>query len=183
MRMRNRKHCKIDKLPSDQKDAVDQMLLGDYTYTEIVDYLAANGVPLSQSSICRYARGYLGDLQKLNMVQENMRGMMEEINRYPDLDTTEAIVRLTSHNLLRTINDLPSERWQEVDVKDLLHQANGLIRAAAYKTNVDMKTRTDYEKGMLAVKEYMYDTLAKENPKLYGQLAAFLNEKIAEGKP
>ncbi|MDL2294900.1 DUF3486 family protein [Ruminococcaceae bacterium OttesenSCG-928-D13] len=180
---RNRKHSVIDKLPPDQKDAVEQMLLAGYTYAEIVDYLAENGVSLSQSSICRYARGYHADLEKLNIAQESMRGLMEEINRYPELDTTEAIIRMTSHNVLRAISELPPERWQEVDPEDLLRQANGLIRAAAYKTNIDMKTRTNYETGMEAVKELVFDAMAKEDPKLYTRVAAFLNKKKEEGAP
>lgn len=30
-----RKHSKIDKLPSDIKEAVEQMILGDYTYRDV----------------------------------------------------------------------------------------------------------------------------------------------------
>lgn len=40
----NRRACgKIDKLPPDLKDTVDQMLVSGQTYREIVSYLADNG--------------------------------------------------------------------------------------------------------------------------------------------
>lgn len=177
---RNRKHSVIDKLPPDQKDAVEQMLLAGYTYAEIVDYLAENGVTLSQSSICRYARGFHANLEMLNIAQENFRRLMDEINRYPDLDTTEAIIRLASQNVLNTLAELPQDRWTEIEPEDLLRQANGLIRAAAYKNNIDMRNRTDYETGLEAVKELVFDSMAKEDPKLYKQVAAFLNQKKEE---
>ena len=43
-----RKHSKIDKLPSDIKEAVEQMILGDYTYRDVCDFVrdTAN-VPLA----------------------------------------------------------------------------------------------------------------------------------------
>ncbi len=50
---RNRKHSIIDGLPSELKDAVEQMLLSGATYTEVVDYLGNNGVSLSVSAVCR----------------------------------------------------------------------------------------------------------------------------------
>mgnify|MGYP001155857561 FL=1 len=51
----NRRACgKIDKLPSDLKDTVDQMLVSGQTYREIVSYLAENGEQLSQAAVSRY---------------------------------------------------------------------------------------------------------------------------------
>lgn len=52
----NRRACgKIDKLPPDLKDTVDQMLVSGQTYREIVSYLADNGEQLSQAAVSRYA--------------------------------------------------------------------------------------------------------------------------------
>ena len=33
-----RKHSKIDKLPSDIKEAVEQMIFGDYTYRDVCNF-------------------------------------------------------------------------------------------------------------------------------------------------
>lgn len=89
----NRKHSKIDALPPELKAAVEQMLLTDATYSEIVDFLKSKGVGLSVASVCRYAQNYSANVQMLSMAQENFRRMMDELERYPDLDTTEAIIR------------------------------------------------------------------------------------------
>ena len=39
------------------------------------------------------------------MAQENFRVIMEEINKYPALDTSEGIIRLLSHNVLESIQN------------------------------------------------------------------------------
>lgn len=91
----NRKHSKIDKLPPEMKATVEEMILdGSATYTEIVDYLQEHGYSLSVSSVCRYAQGYVENLQTLQIAQANFRNMLDELERYPDLDTTEALVRV-----------------------------------------------------------------------------------------
>lgn len=55
----NRRACgKIDKLPPDLKDTVDQMLVSGQTYREIVSYLADNGEQLSQAAVSRYAQRF-----------------------------------------------------------------------------------------------------------------------------
>lgn len=55
----NRRACgKIDKLPPDLKDTVDQMLVSGQTYREIVSYLADNGEQLSQAAVSRYQQGF-----------------------------------------------------------------------------------------------------------------------------
>ena len=58
-RRSNRKHSKIDGLAPELKATVEQMLLSDATYAEIVDFLEDNGVSISIASVCRYAQDYL----------------------------------------------------------------------------------------------------------------------------
>lgn len=62
--MGNRKHSKIDALPSDIKEAVEQMILGNYTYREVCNYVrdTAN-TTLSESAVCRYAQGLNATVQ------------------------------------------------------------------------------------------------------------------------
>ena len=85
----NRKHSKIDGLDPALREAVEQMLLSNATYGEIVDFLGQNGVGISVASVCRYAQAYQANVQMLAVAQENFRRMMDELDRYPDLDTTD----------------------------------------------------------------------------------------------
>ena len=64
----NRKHSKIDTLPPEMKATVEEMIMdGSATYSDIVTYLEQQGYSLSVSSVCRYAQGYVENLQTLQL--------------------------------------------------------------------------------------------------------------------
>ena len=84
----------------------------------------------------------------LNMAQENFRRMMDELDKYPDLDTTEAIIRLTSQNLLNALANTSEEDWQGVSIDKMLREANALVRAAAYKKRVEIQNQDTTESGL-----------------------------------
>lgn len=177
----NRKHSKIDALSPELKAAVEQMLLTDATYSEIVDFLKNKGVGLSVASVCRYAQNYSANVQMLSMAQENFRRMMDELERYPDLDTTEAIIRLTSQNLFNALANTSEEDWQNISVDKMLKETNGLIRAAAYKKRIEVQNQDTTDAGLDAVKSLVFEALGKERPDLYKEVSTFLEKKKREG--
>lgn len=177
-----RKHSIIDGLPSDLKEAVEEMIRNDFTYQEIVNYIKQNGFDISIASVCRHAKGLNATLQSLRMAQENFRVVVEELDKYPDLDTTEGMVRLASHVMLERIQSLTAEELSLVNPAKLLTQMNALIRTASYKKNMDLKNKDILEAGYEQVKKTVFDAMAKERPDLYEQVSSFLNEKKQEVK-
>lgn len=178
---RRRKHSKIDALDPALKQAVEQMLLDGSTYADIVAFLADNGVGLSTASVCRYAQAYNANLQMLQVAQENFRRMMDEVERYPDLDMTEVIARIVSQRLLDALMAAPDEAWQSADINKLITEANGLIRAVAHKRRSDAQNQQAEEAGLDAVKSLVFATMAKERPDLYNQVAQYLRDKKQDG--
>ncbi len=177
----NRKHSKIDSLPPEMKATVEEMILdGSATYSEIVDYLQEHGYSLSVSSVCRYAQGYVENMQTLQIAQQNFRNMMEELDRYPDLDTTEALVRIASQNLMSALASKKDEDWSKVGVDKLMNQISGLTRAVAYKKRVELQNKTDLEAGADDIKTALWTAMAKERPDLYKQVSAYLDRKTQE---
>lgn len=177
----NRKHSKIDALDPALKDTVEQMLLSGSTYSEIVDFLGENGVGISVASVCRYAQAYQANVQMLAVAQENFRRMMDELDRYPDLDTTEAIIRLTSQNMFNALVNTTEEDWKGIKVDKMMKEATGLIRAAAYKKRVEVQNQDTTEAGLDAVRTLVFQAMAKERPDLYAEVTKFLAAKKAEG--
>ena len=162
----NRKHSKIDKLPPEMKATVEEMILdGSATYTEIVDYLQ------------EHAQGYVENLQTLQIAQANFRNMLDELERYPDLDTTEALVRVASQDLMTALTAKKEEDWNAVSVDKLMNQISGLTRAVAYKKRVELRNKTDLEAGTDDVKTMLWRTMATEKPELYKQVTAYLDKK------
>lgn len=82
MGKKKRKHYAIEKLPSDVKEAVDEMIKADFIYKEIVDYIKSTGNSVSKSAVQRYASNLMETLQTLRMTQENFKAIMEETERY-----------------------------------------------------------------------------------------------------
>ncbi|MDR1629888.1 MAG: DUF3486 family protein [Oscillospiraceae bacterium] len=181
MAHKNRKHSIIDELDPALKDTVEQMLLAGATYSEIVTYLKSHDVGISLSSVCRYARRLTGDLQELSIINENMRRMMEELDKYPQLDTTEVLIRLASQNVFNALSSASEEDWQNVKLDKMLRESTALIRATAYKRRTEMQNQETTEAGLEAVKSLIFEAMAKERPELYKQVSAFLSEKKQSG--
>ena len=177
LRQSNRKHSKIDELTPELRETVEQMLLSGETYNAIVDYLQQQGVGLSIASVCRYARAYAANVEQLQIAQENFRHMMTELEKYPDLDTTEAISRIASQQMLTALAGASEEEWKAISPDKLLAQANGLIRAAAYKKRVEAQNQDTSDAGFDAIKGVLFEAMAKEQPKLYQQVINYLQQK------
>lgn len=176
-RKRNRSSGKIDTLPDELKDTVEQMLLSGQSYREIVEFLSQNNVSVSQMSVCRYAGKYLASVEMLRMSQENMRMIVEEMDKYPNLDTTEAILRVASQNVFNAIAGMDQEAWETMAPDKLLKEATSLIRAAGYKRRVDLQNKTDTEAALDASQALLADVLGKQHPELYQQVMAALKQE------
>lgn len=179
---KNRKHSKIDKLPSSIKEAVEQMILNGDTYSEIVEYIKSNDLEISIASVCRYAKSLNANLMKIKMVQENFRALNEQLEKYPEMDTTGAIIRLASHSMLESLQNTDKEKWAEVSPDKIIRNVAGLVRASAYKSKIDLENKETWEQGFDAVKDTVFLAMQKENPDLYKQVAEFLDSKKEEKK-
>lgn len=175
---RRRKHSKIDKLKPNVKAEVESMITSNnFTYKEIVEYIQdTTGTQISQQAVCRYAKGLCESLETIRIAQENFKAITQELNRNPNLDTTEGIIQILSHMLLNKIQDISSEDL-DVDPLKLIKESTQLIRAAAYKRNLDVKNKELSEMGFDAVKDKVFTAMANDNPELYNQLIEYLNAK------
>ena len=168
---RNRRAVgKIDKLPPNLKDTVDQMLVSGQTYREIVSYLADNDEQLSQAAVSRYAQRFLASAQQLRIAQENFRMILTETERYPELDPAEAILRLATQKVFDAIAALNETQMEDMSADDLLRQATALCRAVIYKKKSDTQVKSDRQIALEENQSLLYDTIKKNNPTLYREL-------------
>jgi len=177
--MANRKRSKVDQLPPHIKEVVEQMMTtpAEYTYADIANYIKSQGYDISVTSVWRHASSLHASLETLRAAQENFRVIMEEIAKYPQLDTTEGIIRLLSYQVLNAVHSTPAEQWGQLDPVDLIRQATGLVRAAAYKSKVDLANREIMDTGLESVKVLVFEAMAKERPELYAEVSKFLAAK------
>lgn len=181
MSFKNRKHSKIDALPSDIKEAVEQMILGNCTYRDVCNFVRDTAdVSLSEAAVCRYAQRLNATVQDLRLASENMRTLTEEMAKYPQLDTTEGIARLVSHRVLEAVRNMDDDALKESDPLKLIDRCTALIRAVAHKSESDIKVKNLKDVAFESFKEEIFDAMSKEAPALYAQLVDFINSKREE---
>lgn len=112
----------------------------------------------------------------LRIAQDNFRMLTDELNKYPGLDTTEAIIQIMSNSILNTLANTQPEDWQKIGVDKLLREANSLVKVTAYKRS----RRDPGEAAMQNVSAMIFETMAKENPELFEQVRRFLDNKKGE---
>jgi len=178
--MGNRKHSKIDQLDPTVKETVDEMIKTGAYYREIVDYIKSNGISVSLAAVGRYAKNLMTTLDSLRMSQENFRAIMEETEKYPNLDVTEGILRLLSGHMLEAVSKMPEEQLKELDFDTLSKNAVALMRAAAYKKQIDIKNKDILENGAEQFQSLIFEAMAKERPDLYKEVKKFLKSKSKE---
>lgn len=177
MALGNRRHSIIDGLEPDIKDTVDEMIRAGFTYREIVAYIKDTGTEISIGSVHRYVKHFRESLERLRVSQENFRALMEEINRYPDIDMAEGILRIISSQVLDAVSQMPEEEIKSKNFDSLVKSAVALTRAAAYKRNADIKSKGILENGAEQFRTMIFDAMAAERPDLYKQVKEFLKEK------
>ena len=177
MKKKNRKHSIIDGLPSYLREAVDEMIKADFTYHEIVEYIRKNGVQISVSSVQRYASNLNATLESLRLAQENFRAVMEETEKFKNLDVTDGILRLLSNQIFQAVNNLSEEQVQEIDFETLMKNAVALTKAVAYKKKIDIDSQSVLENGADQFQSLIFEAMADEDPELYKRVKKFIKEK------
>lgn len=174
--MGNRKHSKIDKLEPEVKETVDEMIKTGACYHQIVEYIGSHGVSISQVAVGRYAKNLRSTLDALRMSQENFRMIMEEIERYPNLDMTEGILRIASSKLLTAVNGMPESEISSKDMEMLIKNTSALTRAVVAKKRADVQNQEICEIGLKQFQSALFDLMAEENPELYRKNWKFIKK-------
>lgn len=164
------------------KSTVEEMILSaQFTYGDIAEYIRDTcGKNISRSAICRYAKSFCADMEAIHIAQEHFRVIMQECAKYPDLDTTEGIVQISSNLIMTAIRGLSEDDLKGTDPIKLIKQAAELVRAVSYKRSTDIKNKELTEMGFDAAKEKLFTALETEKPELYRELADFITAKSKE---
>lgn len=181
--MANRKHSKIDKLKPEFKADVEEMIAsGQFTYTEIAEYIYSNtGQTISLGAISKHAKRLALTLNTLRMAQENFKVVMQELNKYPDLNSTDGIIQLMAYKLFTSVEQVTDDDLKKSDPLKLMKQAAELVRVAAYKKNLDLKNKEISEAGFDEIKSKFFSGLANDKPELYKEISDYIDEKKAGG--
>ena len=180
--MARRKRSKIDRLDPEFKASVEEVIVSNqFSYAKIAEFIRDNtGQTISKQAVCTHAKGLCESLATLRMAQENFKIVMQELNRYPDMNSTEGIIQLMAYKLFTSVEQVTSDDLKNTDPLKLMKQASELVRVAAYKRNLDLKNKDIEVAGFDAVKDKFFKGLAVDNPMLYKQLSEYVDKKKSE---
>jgi hypothetical protein len=136
-----RSHSRITaELSPEMLDQVNTMLTtGKHTYQDIVNFLADNGIEISLASVGRYGKGFLTKLQKLKIMRDQAKTILDCSEDRPATEMLEATNQVLSQMILEYFIDLP-----DMDGED----ATEMIKATAMlqKSSVAIeKLKMDYQ--------------------------------------
>lgn len=90
-----RKHWKITReLPPELVEAVNEKLVQGYTYQQIASWLKEMGHEVSRSAVGRYSKDFLARLERLKLVRDQARAIIEDASGDPQTAMAEAASQL-----------------------------------------------------------------------------------------
>lgn len=170
---KKRIRCKIDDLPEEQKNMVRLLLMDtSNTYLDISVYLQKEGYEISKSAVGRYALRQNAVAHRLSEVQEQTRLLVEAVKQDPDVDYTEASMRM----LLASLTEKIATAQEEFDKMDLGEAGRLLValsRTRVYKDRVRAEVKKKIELAFQGMEAEMMAAI-KSDPELAKELKALL---------
>lgn len=142
-RQRTRVRSKIDELPEELKEKVNELLRDtSNTYIDISLFLQQEGYEVSKSSIGRYALRSNAAMERLQKAQEQAKALAEIIKKNPDMDYTEPAMQMMLGELTTRIATA-QEEWDEIPIEKMGELLIRASRTDTYKKKAkqDMKNR------------------------------------------
>lgn len=172
-RKKSRIRCKIDELPQDERDTVRLMLMDtSNTYLDIAEYLQNQGYEISKSAVGRYALRQNAVAQRLSEVQEHTKLLVEAVKQDPDVDYTEATMRMLITSLTEKIATA-QEEFDQMDLAEAGRLVVSLSRTKVYKDRVKHEIKKRIELAFQGMETEMMAAI-KSSPELAQELKALL---------
>lgn len=168
---RYRIRSRVDELPPEARERIDEMLASQqpyYTYQDISDALAADGLAISKSSIGRYVARRSAYAREVNLIVRQTDALLHWMEDHPTFDAAQASLALLTGRLS---DRLITEPEMVKDIKPDV-AANRIIqaaRASAALTKVAQGREDEKTAAKAAVMDELREALHSE-PELFGRL-------------
>lgn len=171
-----RKHSKItQELPADVVEALHARLMEGYTYQEIVDWLEGMGHKVSRSAVGRYSKDFLLRLEKLKLVRDQAKAIVEDAGDQPETAMAEAANQVAMQLIMEALM-AASDKGRRGLTKTLIEAMKAL--AQLEKSGVAReKLKYDFNRGRDAAVEKLKQALRDElanAPELQSQILALV---------
>lgn len=176
-----RKRSKIDELPEEIKNELDELLLDTrVTYTDISGWLKEQGYDISKSTVGKYALETKKLASRLLETQARVQELVKVARQNQDDEyLTEGALQIAVNKLSESIA-LIEEELEELPPDKAIELMIKLSRAKAYKDKVYAALRGEYETAYKKFKQMVYAELESDYPEIAEKLMAIANQTLGE---
>lgn len=132
---KRRKHHKITTFPQEIVEEVNRLLVEGHTYEEVASWLNKMGHEVGKSSVGRYGKDFMARLDRLKVVRDQAKAIVESNQDAPGTQLAEAANELAISMIMETLSELDSLEGQKVTelLKVLPKLADASTRREALK--------------------------------------------------
>jgi hypothetical protein len=170
------KHHKVLEFPPEIVETLNKKLVDGYTYQEIAEWLKQMGHEVGKSSIGRYGKDFLSRLERLKLIKDQAKAIVETNPDAPTTEMAEAANQLAIQLIteaLMQVDNLEGAKITEVFKALALLERSGVARE---------KLKYEYDRGVKAAIAKLKAELKRElgsNTDLLSQLEEMI-ESIQE---
>lgn len=178
----NRTHGKIDGLPVQVKEKVEEGLLSGKTYKEISGELGEEGYDVHESSVGRYGRKYLKRFESVRVAKQFAKLLAEDEVDRPPTEMHEANNMIMSQILMEAMMD------GEMKAKEMASIAKSIATLQSAQVNnerLKIKAREnagDIHTAMNVLKDKIFKEIATSHPDVAQILTELATETEEEMK-
>lgn len=150
-----RKHHKVrEELPDELLEAVNQKLVAGKTYREITEMIKQEGYEISKSAVGRYGKDFLSRLERLKVVKDQAKTIVEESADRPATEMYEAASQLAMDLIMETLMKADAgKELKEADLIKLMNVLSKLETSATKREKVKLKYNEGVEAAVTKIKE------------------------------
>lgn len=156
-----RRHSKIHQLPDPVVEEINRLLVSPgITYEMITDHLKKLGHDVSKSSVGRYGKDFVARLERLKIVKDQAKAILDEGGDRPATELQEAANQMAMQLIMETLMKVDNIDVSEDGEKltDVLKALANLERSAVSRE----KLKFEFNKGVEAAAAKIKEALKKE---------------------
>ena len=141
--MSRRKHPKVATLSPELQEAINQRLLEGWTYQDLADWLNEKGHAVSKSSIGRYGKEFHQKLERVKLLRDQAKAIMDSNADAPATELAEATSQLAVSLIMETLMQL--DDLQGAKVTELLKVLPRLEQSGVMRERLKLDFRQKAE--------------------------------------
>ncbi len=151
----------IRELPPELVQAVNDLLVNEHlTYQEITDFLTEQGHSISRSSVGRYGKNFLTKMEKLTIVREQAKTIIETQGDQAPMALADAGNQVAMQLLLEEL--LRRDDLESADTLKLINSLALLERSGAIRERLKLTTRKKVDDAVKEIESKVGKSMSPE---------------------